>query len=173
MEPLSWKGHLLWQGTSSLQMQASHTIGREYSDRKRLLAIIPGPSPISAKGQPKGPGHVTLPCGKKLHWCLTLCHPINHSLPSSFVHGNSPSNKTGVGCHTLLQGIFPTQGSNPHVLSRMHWQVGSLPLVPPEKPHSALVLYKYGITVCAIQLQTAAEASKQVIYGGVLLKLRA
>jgi len=30
-----------------------------------------------------------------------------------------------VGCHTLLQGIFATQGSNPHLL---HWQVGSLPL---------------------------------------------
>ena len=25
----------------------------------------------------------------------------------------SPGKKTGVGCHALLQGIFPTQGSNP------------------------------------------------------------
>ena len=25
---------------------------------------------------------------------------------------DSPSNNTGVGCHALLQGIFPTQGSN-------------------------------------------------------------
>ena len=25
---------------------------------------------------------------------------------------DSPSKNTGVGCHTLLQGIFPTQGSN-------------------------------------------------------------
>ena len=32
---------------------------------------------------------------------------------------------TGVGCHFLLQGIFPTQGSNPGLLS---WQVDSLPL---------------------------------------------
>ena len=30
-----------------------------------------------------------------------------------------------VGCHFLLQGIFPTQGLNPHLL---HWQVDSLPL---------------------------------------------
>ena len=29
------------------------------------------------------------------------------------------------GCHFLLQGIFPTQGSNPCLL---HWQVDSLPL---------------------------------------------
>ena len=26
---------------------------------------------------------------------------------------NSPGKNTGVGCHALLQGIFPTQGSNP------------------------------------------------------------
>ena len=34
---------------------------------------------------------------------------------------------TGVGCHFLFQGIFPTQGSNPHLL---RWQAGSLPLSP-------------------------------------------
>ena len=26
---------------------------------------------------------------------------------------DSPGKNTGVGCHALLQGIFPTQGSNP------------------------------------------------------------
>ena len=35
------------------------------------------------------------------------------SLPGSSVHGDSPGKNTGVGCHALLQGIFPTQGSNP------------------------------------------------------------
>ena len=35
------------------------------------------------------------------------------SPPGSFVHGNSPGKNTGVGCHALLQGIFPTQGINP------------------------------------------------------------
>ena len=29
-----------------------------------------------------------------------------------------------------LQGIFPTQGSNLHLLCLLHWQAGSLPLVP-------------------------------------------
>ena len=38
---------------------------------------------------------------------------------------NSPGKNTGVGCHFLLQGIFPTQGLNPHLL---HWQADSLPL---------------------------------------------
>ena len=34
------------------------------------------------------------------------------SLPGSSVHRNFPSNNTGVGCHFLLQGIFPIQGLN-------------------------------------------------------------
>ena len=34
-------------------------------------------------------------------------------LPGSSVHGDSPSKNTGVSYHALLQGIFPTQGSNP------------------------------------------------------------
>ena len=45
--------------------------------------------------------------------CLTVCDPMDYSLPGSSVHGDSPVKNTGVGCHVLLQGIFPTQGSNP------------------------------------------------------------
>ena len=45
--------------------------------------------------------------------CPTLCDPMDCSLPGFSVHGDSPSKNTGVGCHALLQGIFPTQGSNP------------------------------------------------------------
>ena len=44
---------------------------------------------------------------------------------------DSLGKNTGVGCHVLLQGIFPTQGSNRCLLSLMHWHVGSLPLAPP------------------------------------------
>ena len=35
------------------------------------------------------------------------------SPPGSSVHGDSPGKNTGVSCHALLQGIFPTRGSNP------------------------------------------------------------
>ena len=34
------------------------------------------------------------------------------SQPGSSVHGDSPGKTTAVGCHALLQGIFPIQGSN-------------------------------------------------------------
>ena len=47
--------------------------------------------------------------------CLTLCDPMDCSPPGSSVHGDSPVQSIGVGCHFLLQGIFPTQGSNPHL----------------------------------------------------------
>ena len=36
--------------------------------------------------------------------------------------------------NALLQGIFPTQGSNPHLLCLLPWQAGSLSLAPPGKP---------------------------------------
>ena len=39
--------------------------------------------------------------------CLTLCNPMGCSLLQ-----DSPGKSTGMGCHFLLQGIFPTQGSN-------------------------------------------------------------
>ena len=44
--------------------------------------------------------------------CLTLYDPVDCSLPGSSVHGDSPGKNTGMGCHALLQGIFPTQGLN-------------------------------------------------------------
>ena len=33
-----------------------------------------------------------------------------------------------MGCHFLIQGVFPAQGSNPGLLSLLHWQADSLPL---------------------------------------------
>ena len=51
--------------------------------------------------------------------CACVCSAMSNSLPP---HGlqptrllrpwDSPGKNTGVGCHFLLQGIFPTQGSN-------------------------------------------------------------
>ena len=44
--------------------------------------------------------------------CPSLCNPMDCSLPGFFVHGDYPGKNTGVGCHALLQGIFPTQVLN-------------------------------------------------------------
>ena len=43
----------------------------------------------------------------------TVCDPVDRSPSGSSVYGNYPGKKTGVSCHALLQGIFPTQGVNP------------------------------------------------------------
>ena len=56
---------------------------------------------------------------------------------------DSPGKNPGVGCHFLLQGIFPTQGLNPGLLHLLHWQVSSLPLVSPEKPVTLLVFFSF------------------------------
>ena len=43
------------------------------------------------------------------------------SPPGSSVREDSPGENTGVGCHALLQGIFPTQGLNLSFLRFLHW----------------------------------------------------
>ena len=43
--------------------------------------------------------------------CPTLCNPMDYT-----VHGILQARINGVGSHSLLQGIFPTQGSNPGLL---------------------------------------------------------
>ena len=93
--------------------------------------------------------HVTLPESSCVHqprsispflkYILNAMHfPLSTVFPASFFlcacsvpqlccllsHVQLCKN-TGVGCHFLLQGIFPTQGSNLHLL---HWQLDSLPL---------------------------------------------
>ena len=37
----------------------------------------------------------------------------------------TPGENTGVSHLALLQGIFPTQGWNPHLFCLLHWQAGS------------------------------------------------
>ena len=60
--------------------------------------------------------------------CLTLCDPMNCSLPGSSHPWDFPGNSTGVGCHFLFQGIFLTQGLNrglphcSHILYQLNYQ---------------------------------------------------
>ena len=67
--------------------------------------------------------------------CVCECTVVSDSLrpldcnpPDCSVHGILQGKNGMVGCHFLLQGIFLTQGSNPHLLCLLHWQVNSLPL---------------------------------------------
>ena len=57
--------------------------------------------------------------------CPTLWYPWTVAWGWLLCPWDSPGKNTGVGCRFLLQGIFPTQGSN---LPLLHWQVDSLPV---------------------------------------------
>ena len=53
--------------------------------------------------------------------CLTLCDPMDHSLPDFSVHGILQARiLEWVAMHALLQGIFQTQGLTPHLLWFLH-----------------------------------------------------
>ena len=64
-----------------------------------------------------------------------------------------PGKNTGVGSHSLLQGIFPTQGSNLHLLWRLHWQTCSLPSEPPGEGghYKALVQFSHSAVSNSLQ----------------------
>ena len=63
---------------------------------------------------------------KSLQSCLTLCDPTDYSPQGSSIHEISQAIKPD--WVALLQGIFPTRGSNPSLLRLLHWQEGSLSL---------------------------------------------
>ena len=67
--------------------------------------------------------------------CRILSDSVDPSEPSRLLCPWTPPGKsTGGGCRSLLQGIFPTQGSNSCLLCLLRWQGNSLPLAPPAKP---------------------------------------
>ena len=68
--------------------------------------------------------------------CDRLCDPMDCSLPGSIP---PPGKNIQVDCHFLLQGIFPTQRWNPHLL---HWQAHSLPLSHRKIPLANFILTK-------------------------------
>ena len=49
---------------------------------------------------------------------------------------NFPDKNTGVGCHFLLQRIFPIQGLNLLLSCLLHWQADALPLSHLGSPRS-------------------------------------
>ena len=86
---------------------------------------------------PKPP--VEVPWGTRANslWCCRIVYILRD--PWDF-----PGNSTGVGCHFLLQGVFATQGSNPHLL---HWQVESLPWSHQRSPNSMVLALKREISM--------------------------
>ena len=64
-------------------------------------------------------------------WIVALQAPLSMGL-------SRQENWSGFSCPP--SGIFPAQGLNLYLLRILHWQVGSLPLVPPGKPLLCIVI---------------------------------
>ena len=56
-------------------------------------------------------------CAKLLQSCLSLCDPMDCSLPMLLCPWDFPGKNTRVACHAVLQG---TQGSKLHLLCLLH-----------------------------------------------------
>ena len=91
--------------------------------------------------------------------CMSACVLIQDRLFATyglwparlFCPWDSPGKNTEVGCHTLLQGIFSTQGSNLHLLCLLHWQAGSLPLASLGKPIHYRVIINFSPFFSSVQ----------------------
>ena len=67
--------------------------------------------------------------------CLTLLQPHGLQPARLLCSWDSPGKNTGVDCHFLLQGIFPTLGLNSCLLRLLHWQADFFfTTEPPGKP---------------------------------------
>ena len=94
---------------------------------------------------------------RSIRLCV-LSHPVvSHSLRPHELYPTRllcpwdfPGKNTGMGCHFLLQGTFPTQGSNLCLLPLLPWQVDSLPLGFWTCPND-LILTFFFFSGCATQ----------------------
>ena len=71
---------------------------------------------------------------KSLQSCPTLCNPMDCSPPGSPIHRILQARILEWAPMPLSRGIFPTWESKLCPLCLLHWQMGSLPLVPLGKP---------------------------------------
>ena len=86
-----------------------------------------------------------------LLWCMlflqsfpTLCNPVDCSLPASSVHRILQARILEWVTISFFREVFPTQGSNLHLLCLMHCRrIISLPTEPLGKPSFALVIGIY------------------------------
>ena len=99
------------------------------------------------------PEFLLLPQVLVIQSCVTNSLRPHASLPGSSIHGICQARNTKVGCHCLLQWIFPTQESNPglshceQVLYLLSHQRSLLShnMLPPHIPHGVDELHPYSL----------------------------
>ena len=120
------------------------------------------PTPVFLVGESQGRGSLVGCCLWGLHrvghdWSdLAAAAVVSNSLPPHglYTPGHSPGQNTGVGSLSLLQGIVPTQGSNPG-LSHCRWILYQLSHKGSSDPKNSW------------QRTSALRQKKHLIWGGV------
>ena len=109
--------HFLWQEICSLSYQERRKVlspmQQPWENFFSFLHPTSSPSPLGVSLDPDG---------------VTKQHVHNSALMNPYMIRDN--------CHFLLQGIFLTQGLNPHLLLFLHWQAEFLPLGHPGSPIS-------------------------------------
>ena len=99
-----------WDTTPEREIGRSQDLDLETISTTWVITAYPGENPGTLHSNKGWYRQVT-------ELCLTLCNPWTICrLPGSFVHGILQARIRGVGICFLLQGIFPTQGSNPGLM---------------------------------------------------------
>ena len=73
---------------------------------------------------------------------------------------DSTGKNSGVGCHFLLQGIFPTHGLNLCLLHFLLWWASSLTLALPEKPLNIEIIFSQSVYCFFILLMVSFAVQK-------------
>ena len=81
---------------------------------------------------------LSVKCSRQEYWgvcvCVCVCVCVLLSCVRLFVYSlpfelpGKPQEYWNLGCQFILQGFFPSQGSNPVLCSLLHWQADSVPL---------------------------------------------
>ena len=139
-----WKVHIYDPMGQSPRSAASTSLPKESlsSDKKRQLIYI------------------VCMHAKLLQTCLTLCDPMDCRPPGSSVHGILQGR--------ILEGVAmpsfrgSSQGSNPHLLHLLHWQEGSLLLVPHYPPFTSSS-YSQGVEGQIIKPQVPTKRNVKLV----------
>ena len=132
--PSSWPQALQWvcgcRGWNDWLLQSTGRTNQRLNDKYMQGTMLN--ASVTSFGSHKSHACVH---AKSLWLCLTLCNPMNCSPPGSSVHGI-------LQARILEWVVMPSRGSSrprdrTHVSCLLGWQAGSLPLVPPGKPHQS------------------------------------
>ena len=108
-----------------------------FPNKRRRMLMTSSSSQMTSSASSAEKGHLFLTVPAKIQGTWVYSHARLFATPWTarlLCPWDFPNRNTGVGCHSLLQGIFSAQGSNRCLWQLLHCRVGSSPLMPPGIP---------------------------------------